>query len=454
MKTVNLFLKSIITLFLIGSVIYSSAQDVQIPFCDNIQLIDARMGSTVPKLMVYKDFQQATLLKTGDGLVLNIVYKVNGVFHFDKVSITQDELDEICATIQPKKSATIFSEEGSPTQEARRRLIFSSTAFSLGYYSWAIPAALKAEDYKSYTASYMLIGGAGFFVPLIATGHNDITNGMARGFTVGAANGFVHGGALSLLFFGDNIEYENYIGFTSIFSITESLLGLSMAKKYDYSWGRMSIMGSGGLWGAAAGAALPVILFESEEPRLYGLSSLAGSVGGIMAANYLYKQQPITHGDATIINTTGALGLHWTAVMMVTFEMNSARGIVGLMLAGASGGLAYGIHKTKGYDYTRQQGNLISLGTYAGGLIGGGLGVLAESEEKGMLWLTALGATGGFLLSDYVLKENRKNRSSNSPNYSFQINPAGVLGALNSNYLPKTNDIRVGNSIANFRLTF
>lgn len=454
MKTVNLFLKSIITLFLIGSVIYSSAQDVQIPFCDNIQLIDARMGSTVPKLMVYKDFQQATLLKTGDGLVLNIVYKVNGVFHFDKISITQDELDEICATIQPKKSATIFSEEGSPTQEARRRLIFSSTAFSLGYYSWAIPAALKADDYKAYTASYMLIGGAGFFVPLIATGHNDITNGMARGFSMGALNGFVHGGALSLMLFGDNIEYENFLGFTSVFSITESLLGLSMAKKYDYSWGRMSIMGSGGVWGAAAGATLPYLLFESEEPRLYGLTALVGSVGGIMAANYLYKQQPITHGDATVINTTGALGLHWSAVLMETFNMGNERGIVGLMLLGASGGLTYGINKTKGYDYTRQQGNLITLGTYAGGLIGGGIGVLAESEETGMLWLTALGATGGFFLSDYVLKENRKNRNESASNFSFQLNPMGVLGAVNSNFLPKTNDPRVGNNIANLRFTF
>ncbi len=454
MKTITLFLKTIITLFFLGSVVYSSAQEVQIPFCDNIQLIDARMGSSISRLMVYKDFQQATLLKTEDGFALNIVYKINGVFNFDKVSISQDELDEICAKIQQKELPTVHSEEGSPTQEARRRLIFTSTALSLGYYSWAIPAALKAEDYKSYTASYMLIGGAGFFVPLIATGHNDITNGMARGFTVGAANGFVHGGALSLLFFGDNVEYENFLGFTSVFSITESLLGLSMAKKYDYSWGRMSIMGSGGLWGAAAGATLPFILFESEEPRLYGLTSLAGSVGGIMAANYLYKQQPITHGDATIINTTGALGIHWAAVMTQTFNMDSPRGIVGLMLVGASGGLTYGISKTKGYDYTRQQGNLISLGTYAGGLIGAGLGVLAESEETGMLWLTALGSTGGFLLSDYVLKENRKNRSSSAPNFSFQINPTGVLGAVNSNYLPKTNDIRVGNSIANFRLTF
>lgn len=454
MKLANQILKAAITFTLFGLITQATAQERQISFCNDIKIIDTQMATRVSKLMVYKDFQQATLLETDEGLVLSIVYKINGVFQLEKVSITPAELAQICEEIKLKEDKAKFFEEDNPTQEARRRLIVSSTLLSLGYYSWAIPTALHAEDYKVYTASYMIIGGAGFFVPLFATNRNNVTNGMARGYSMGAVNGFVHGLALNTLLMGESTDIESILGITTVTSLTESLLALSLAKKHNLSWGRMSIMGSGGLWGAAVGNVLPYVLFGSTELRLHAATTLAGSAGGILGANYLYKKQSITHGDATIINSMGALGLYWSGVMMETFEFGSDRGAMGLMLLGATGGITYGIYKTKNYNYTRQQGNLIPLGAFAGGLIGAGFGILTEAETTGYLWLTALGATGGFFLSDWVLRDGRKEKNTSASNYSFQINPMGVMGAVNSNYLPKVNDPRVGNTIASLQLTF
>lgn len=454
MKALNskLLTLAILSILSFAQVLY--AQETQVPFCNNIMVIETKMGANVSRFMNYKDFQQATLVKSADGLYLNVVFKANGVFQFEKVLVTESEVEQICQEIKVSSSLDKEVFDENPSQEARRRLILASTSFSLGYYSWAIPTAFRSDDYKVYTASYMLIGGASFFIPLYATRNNPVTNAMTRGYAMGAINGFVHGVAVEMILRGDDSNFENLLGFTSAFSIAESLIGLSIAKKKDYTWGKASLVGSGGLWGAAAGAALPLILFDSDEVRLYGLTTLAGSVGGIIGANYLYNKHSTTHGDATIINSMGALGTYWGVTFGETFNIDNERVSVGLALATASAGLTYGFYKTKGYDYSRQQGNLTSLGGFAGGLIGAGIGVLVEAEETGYLWLTALGATGGFFLSDYVMREVRKEKSLGASNLSFQLNPMGLMGAANSKYLPKSNDPRVGNTIANLSYTF
>ena len=455
MKTRILHLiKTIFIVLIISAPSISIGQEATIPFCNGISIIDSQLSTKVSRFKDYTAFQQATLQQTEQGMELNIVYKLDGIFKVDKFIITQAELDEICAELTTNISNTGFAEE-NPSQEARRRFIVSSSAFSLGYYSWAIPTAFKSDDYKAYVASYMIIGGSGFFVPLLATNKRDITDGMERAYTMGALNGLAHGVSLNMLLLGEeNSSFETILGFSSAVSITESLLALSLAKKHKITWGYSSIVGTGGLWGTAYGAAIPYLISGSENIRLYGATTLLGSAGGILAANYLYNRQPITHGDASIISSLGTLGTYWGAVLMESFEVGNDQVIIGLLTAGATGGLAWGVSKTKGYNYTRQQGNLIPLGAFAGGLIGGGIAVLVEAEGTGSLWLTALGATGGFLISDRVLRGNQKEKSSQASNFNFQINPMGVMGAFNNNYLPKTNDPRFVNSIANFRLTF
>jgi hypothetical protein len=182
---------------------------------------------------------------------------------------------------------------------------------------------------------------------------------------------------------------------------------------------------------------------------------MVGSVGGMLASNYLYKKQPITNGDVTFISTSGILGFYLSAAMISTLEIESTRANVLLGLIGASGGLAYGIRQTKNYDYTFQQGNLISLGAVAGGFVGAGLGALVEAEEDGYMWFTAIGATAGFFATDYIVAGSKKQRSAGASNFKINLNPGGVLGAFNSEYIPyKPWDPRYSNSIVNMRLSF
>jgi hypothetical protein len=455
MKTKIFSLKPILLILLVSIVSSIAAQETPIAFCDDIKIIDSRLGVNVPIFSKYSDFQQATLIQTDDGLFLNIVYKVNNVFSIDKVRVTESEVEGICQEIKLATATKKKPVEENFSQEGRRRLIFASTLFSLSYYSWAIPTALKFEDYKAYTASYMLIGGAGFFGPMIATRNREVTYGMVSGYLSGAQLGLIHGGALTSAIHGDDYNERTYLGLTSLLSIGESLIGLSIAKKYDYTWGQMSLYGSGGTWGAAYGMVLPKLIFNSENTRTLAISALAGSAGGLVASHYFYKKQPVTNGDVSIISSSGLLGLYLSTALMASLEMESIRANIILGMLGASGGLTYGIMKTKNYDYTYQQSNLISLGSIAGGFVGAGLGVLTEAELKGYMWYMSLGATGGFLLTDYILAGSKKQRDAGASNFKININPGGVMGAFNSDLLPyKQWDPRYSNSIVNMRLTF
>lgn len=429
------------------------AQEAIIPFCDNVRVVDANLGKRISFFKPYTEFQQATLSRTDDGYIVSITHKSGGIFQTERKTISQADLDKICLEISTASTKEPYQDE-SASQEARRRLIIASTSYSLGYYSWALPLALGADDGKAYVASYMLIGGGGFFIPLIATRNKDITNGMAGAYTSGAGLGILHGYALAALIEGGEPHFKTFLGLSVGLSMAESFVGLGLAKKYNYSWGRSSIIGSGGFWGLGYGTVLSAIILEFDEPRVNALSALAVSGLGMWGANSIYKKQTITHGDVTYINTAGLLASYVTSVALNSLEIENARANASIMLAGASAGLWYGINKTKHYNYNRQQGNLIATGSFAGGLIGAGIGVLVDANANTYLWLTSLGAVGGFALTDMLVKETKDN-SNRASSLKLNLNPFGLVNAYNNFSTPyKPWDPRYQNSIVNLNYTF
>lgn len=447
--------KYLLMLVLIFPISSAYTQETRVSFCENLTTIDAKIGSKISAFQVFKNFEQATLLKTEDGYMLNVVYKLDGVFQVEKRAISDSEVAQICEEysqlLANQKKNEIDDDE---SQEARRRLIISSASFSLGYYSWAIPSSLGADSYKTYTASYMLIGGAGFFVPLIATSQHNITNGMASGFSMGAYSGALHGASLGMVLAGSESNGRAILGLSAIGGITESLIGLSLAKNRNYTWGQSAILGSGSLWGGAYGALFPALLFDSEDARMYGLSMLATSGLGIWGANAIYNNQSITRGDVTYINSTGFLAAYLMSTVLNTLDVDNFRLGLSLALLGTSAGLTYGISKTKTHDFTRQQGNLMATGALAGGLIGAGVGILVEANENTYMLLTAAGATGGFFITEQIVKD-KSTGSKVASNFKIQLNPMGVVGAIKPSTLPyKPWDPRFSNSLVNLNLTF
>ncbi|HNV82513.1 MAG TPA: hypothetical protein PLO02_11680 [Tenuifilaceae bacterium] len=433
---------------------YSKAQDSDIPFCQNVKLIDANLGTKLTYFKPYKDLQQATLSKTDEGYLITIIYKANGIFQVDKKEITEDDLTAICSEAEALIARQTLVEEDT-NQEAKRRFIAATTAMSLGYYGWAIPAALDLEDYKSYMSSYLFIGSAGFFAPFIATRRYGITDGMANAYFLGARLGIAHGFSMALLMHGNDASTQSIFALSSFVSVAESFTNLGLATKYGHTWGQTSSRGSGGAWGFAYGFAIPEIIAETPNTRLTALSMLAFSGAGIAAGDYLYKKQGVTYGDVTVINCIGILGAYYPMVIMNSLDVDKKQAYLAGSLLGSASAIAYGIYHTRDYNYTRQQSYLIGLGEGAGGLVGAGLSVIAEANDKGTLWLIALGATSGLVLTDYLVKDTDQSTKMHASNFRFQFNPNGLLFALK----PQTNpfkpwDYRYSNSLVNISYSF
>jgi hypothetical protein len=450
---------------ILGSEI-SLAQEMAIPLCGDIKSLDSRVGLKMDFFKDFPEFQQATLSRFEDNYFLNITYIKDGIFQNQRKAISQDELKTLCEQYNEViQFQNDFNIDENISEEARRRFVLSAAAFSTAYYGWAIPGAFNIKLFKSggdyfvidkrYVASYLIIGGTGFFVPLIATRNKEITNGMERAFTSGALLGIYHGKGIGMLIQGNDLEYETQLGLSVGVSIAEGLTGYYLAKKYNYTWGRSGILGTGGMWGLVAGATLPLILFNNQSDRVYGFSMLAFSAAGIAGANYLFNNQPFSIGDATFINSTGVLGAYYSIVLTETFNIKNQRPILGGVLLGAAAGLTYGINKTKHYNYTRQQANLIALGETAGWLIGLGTVALTDAGDDGFFWLTALGATGGLFLTNYLVKNNISTSLKKTSNLKMQINPWGVMGAIDQKQIPYTHsDPRYFNSIVNINYSF
>lgn len=430
------------------------AQQATAPFCDNLRVIEPELGNKISVFTKYNDFQQATLTKDGDQLTLNITFKDEGIFQTEKRTISQSQLDEICQEIVQIKSTRGYVDEDMST-EGNRRLIVSSTAFSLGLYGWGIPVALGAEDYKAYTASYLLVGGGGFFIPFLATREKEVSNGMAWGYTYGAGVGAMHGMAFSSLIDSDDIKTR--AGLSVGFSIAESFLGYFAAKNKNYTWGRVSSIGSGGIWGMGYGALVPMLFADSENisSSVSGASMLAVSGAGMFAGNYLYSKNMVTPGDVVVINSLGLVSSVYPFAIGESLNIESDQLYVGLTLLGPSVGIAGGILKTKNYNYSRQQGNIIAIGEGAGGLVGIALAVLTDASFEGYLWAGAIGGTAGFFVTDYLVKDSFGSQGSNTSGLNFHINPYGILGAFDKSNSPyKPWDPRYNSSIVNLNLTF
>ncbi len=446
---------SSLTFFFLVNVVF--AQISTIPFCNGQKTIEAGVGSRISLFKDYSDFQQAYLSSSNETYYLNIIYKIDGVFQFDRLEIGPDDIASICnqLALLSEKDAI---DDNTSYLEARRLLIASSTIFSLAYYGWAIPTALNAEgNGKAYIASYMFVGGGGFFIPFLVTRNKRVTEGMAVGYTVGAGLGIIHGYTFTGVLMGSNFDDRVALGLGVGFSMAESMLGLSLAKRKNYTWERMSSIGNGGLWGAGLGALAPLAFYSPEtiNQNLLSLSIFSLSGAGMYAGNYLYERVETTKGDIIVMNSLGVLGAYYSFALAELFNVKNDKTYMKGFVIGSAAGVAIGVNRINKLNYSRQQGFLIATGELAGGLIGTGVGVLLDASFRGKVWLGALGATGGFLITDRILRPSKQVFEASAFDFNLQLNPYGLLGVFNQEVsIFKPWDPRYSNSLIGLNMQF
>lgn len=413
---------------LLGIAIFLSfflyAQEVQISFCNGSLTIDSNSAKKISILKDIEGFIDANLFELNDtSKILEVRYAKDGTIYRRKITVTNSDLNVICDELMVQSTRT-KPDEVDFGKMGRKRLVSSSMLTSLGYYGWAIPMALNAENEEAYTASYMIIGSAGFFIPFMATRNKEVSLGMAKGYRSGSLLGIAHGWALAGVLMGDDIEPNFTFGISTLTSIGEGLLGYSIAKRNDWSYNRVSCISLGGYWGLGEGLALSYVL-NFNDVRLTALTTMGVSGIGMYGGYIAGDKYKLSNGSLTVINTLGILGAYIPVGIISLTDLNLNRGVVALIAASSMMGLGYGIYHTNGVNYSRQQGNVVGLGTFAGGLAGAGIMALTESES---IILPTIGALCGFIVTDRLIrKEIGKENGKNGLTMNLDFNPFPLM---------------------------
>jgi hypothetical protein len=413
------------------------AQGEAISFCDKVEIIDADLEDKLNLFTEYEGFQQASISKEGtDKYILEIIYKPNKVTKVERKSFTQVELDAFCSKIIISKD---LEKRMSINQDGRRELLISSTVSGLGFYGTVLPLALGIDDDRGVIASYLLIGGGSFFVPFLATRNKEVTKPMARAYSIGTGSGIGHGFLVAGLVATNSNDFESGLLLIPVaMGLGESIGFMAVTKKYDLSLPNVNMIASGSVWGAGWGGSLGLIGSNGNDNGSIALSStLIGSVAGMYLGHKVYNRTvDMTDGDVTVMNSYGTLGLLTGATLadlaLDIGDDNGGKIFLGSITAASIGGMAYGLYRTKNFNYTAAEGAYIGLSEIAGGLVGLGVGFLIDSDfsSETIFVSSAVGATAGLLLVDNYIRKRSLKMNTSIGNLDFGFNPMGVSAAF------------------------
>jgi hypothetical protein len=439
-KTIGLLLCVIASFTVFG-------QKTTVPLCNKIEIVNADLEKKLNLFSEYEGFQQALLFKENDDLyILEIIYKPKEVFQVEQKPLTKVELDAFCEKInQSENIENVLSLD----QNGRTEFLISSTISGLGFYAWVTPIALQIENGRPRIATYMLIGGSSFFVPFLATKNRKVTTSMARAYSIGTGTGIGHGLILRNLMELNNEPPYDYaksdrrLLISAVMGMGEGLGLMALANKYDLSVSNVSMIATGGVWGAGWGAATGSLFLSQNddndaEIRKTNIPALIGSGAGMYLGHKVFQKMPnMTNGDILVTNAYTILGGVASATIVdlaVDFNNdNDVKFLMGSMTAATIGGMAYGLYRTSDYDYTTSEGAYIGLSEIAGGLLGIGIGylVMADNFESETALVSAtVGATAGLLLVDSYIRKRSLKVNTSIGNFDFGFNPMGIANAF------------------------
>ncbi|NQT33985.1 hypothetical protein HQ587_02250 [bacterium] len=436
----NSNLYNIIVVILIGFAAICAAQEIQVPMDEDnkIYIIDPELAGKLGMFSDYDNFREARLFQTSDtSCVLEISYQQKDRLLRVRLPFSIAEVEDF------RKMVTEGIRQQVPrlvlNQEGRLKLLLGTFGLAMNY-GWAVPVSLNVDDAKTFVALYMLTASAGFFFPLSATRDIPVTDGIATLSLYGATRGAGHGILLNLLFAGEDITPRSTTTLGMWGSIIEGVSCFAIAGNSDMTDGTaatIGILGDYGLgWGV--GTAYLTGMFDDESSRGVAGTILLGTGLGLWTGNQLAMNQPLTRGDAYLLQTTGLLGVFIAVTATDIVAIEDGKVFTGAAMIGSMLGLHIGNKLVEGKDFTTAQGRLMNLGIFAGGLLGSGFAYLVTSENNDdatpYIISYTLGATGAFYLmyNSYAPHAQIPEKPSA---LNFNIRPEGLaMLALNKKF--------------------
>lgn len=402
------------------------AQEVQVPLNADSTLytLDAELEQELNVFPEVAGFQQAVLYRQSDGAYeLVIQYREGARTLRQRRTLTASEADTLRRRITEALQAS--GTRARLNQEGRTDLLTATTLLGIAE-GGLLAGALAGEDDGSLIAALPLLGGGlGFFIPLAASQNATVTEGAAALTGYGGLQGYGHAVQLVGLVGGDDADGRFTSGFAALLGATEAALGYRIGSRTGWSGGTAEMIAYTGTFGNLIGLGAGLVVVGSDDDvegafdagkrvRVISGLSLLGSVGGMWAGHQLAHAERYTEGDARTYLNAGLLGAQVGGSILSLTESpsESPRFVAGTLTASALGGLAAGTVLLRDRDFSKSEGNLIALGTYAGGLMGSALAAVGESEEDGAFVLSTLGSVLGFGISVGIFAEDAERRAT------------------------------------------
>lgn len=426
-----------------------AAQEVQIPLDveRRVEVVDAELAGRAGLWVAeYPGFQEARLFRGPDGsFVLEISELRDGRLTRHRLPLTPPEADALRARV----SAAVASAPPPPVvleQEGRYLLLAQTTLTGLLFYGWALPYSIGAEE-AGAGGLYLLTAGASFFVPFILTADESVTMGMANLSRYGVSRGLLHGLMLADVIDrwgsetpscppapeicesgagpGDELRLFTTLGL--IGSIAEGIAGYAWASNENMTPGTAHTIALGGDAGLSTGWLAAAMMGRADSEVSSGMG-LGGSLLGIYGGSVLAKRRDYSWGDAQLMYSGGLLG-GWTGLAFgAVADANDQSASAAILVGGWTGALLTD-RLVRDTEFSAGQANLVSLATFAGGLAGASLGVMAEDPDMAILG-SAVGAVGGFAMGYLAFAPKMDAGSPGRAPVSVSVHPQGVPGLL------------------------
>jgi hypothetical protein len=339
---------------------------------------------------------------------------------------------------QARKRFQPAEEEKKRAGSARVSYLTSTLIVGLNY-GWMVPVILDIDDTRAFVGVSLLTASAAFAAPYLLTRGEHISRGMATLGGAGSYLGVGHGALLYGLFagkdrFGGDKQTRAMLATMLASSIAEGSAGYMWAKRNQISGGHALTMTTGSLWGVAYAAGLNAAIGgEDANFRLLMGSMLTGTAAGVVGGHYYAENRKPATGDTWLLNYAGLLGVYTAFSPIIISELDSLRGGSAIILGGATAGLLAGDFLVKDNDYSGGRAGIIILGSLAGGLLGaGGAFLIAPDDADTEKWIwpgSAAGAIGGLAVMLKVIEPKATPDDSGTAMYiSPTFGPNGHTG--------------------------
>lgn len=321
---------------------------------------------------------------------------------------------------------------------AGEKSTFTKYIITSGFYGfyYGITGILVFEiDGEGIAAAPMLAAGASVLVPLLTIRPESATYSSLKLSQHGKLVGLMHGAAIGLLISPkDDIDGKLILGLSSLGSITMGYLGYRLGNKLNLTPGNAALYSYYGTLMPLEGAALAAAL-EVDDPKIAGLSVLAGGAGGYLLADQVSKRYSFTTGDITstkaftFLNALLGLGI----VSDINYRSSDYHPAADMLIPAALtlGGSFLSHAWLRNAKLTSQQGRNTALAAGAGVAIGYGVSTLADPDLDHpryiLPYLSGLASYTAMVFINTKVKKSPYLTSENKNKMDFSFMPQNII---------------------------